>query len=62
VELAVEELKEKSVELGFRIINKQTADLLATGYLVVEAADRQTGKAVQIPREIADKLQPFVRT
>lgn len=62
VELAVEELKEKSVKLGFRIINKQTADMLATGYLVVVAADKQTGKAVQIPREIADKLQPFVRT
>jgi acyl-CoA thioester hydrolase len=31
VELAVEELKEKSVKLGFRIINKQTADMLATG-------------------------------
>lgn len=59
VELKVEELKEKSVKLGFSIINKERAELLASGYLVVVAADRDTGKATQIPKEIFDKLKPF---
>ncbi len=59
VELTVEELREKSVKLGFTIAKKETAELLATGYLVVVAADRNTGKATQIPKEIVDKLKPF---
>jgi acyl-CoA thioester hydrolase len=58
-ELTVEDLKEKSVKLGFHITKKETAELLATGYLVVVAADRNTGKAAQIPKEIVDKLKPF---
>ncbi|MGA2768950.1 MAG: thioesterase family protein [Candidatus Bathyarchaeia archaeon] len=59
VELTVEELREKSVKLGFNIAKKETAELLTTGYLVVVAADRNTGKAAQIPKEIGDKLKPF---
>jgi acyl-CoA thioester hydrolase len=59
VELTVEELKEKSVKLGFIITKKEKAELLATGYMVVVAADRNTGKATQIPNEIVDKLKPF---
>jgi acyl-CoA thioester hydrolase len=61
VELTVEELKEKSAKLGFKVINKETGDLLASGYLVVVAADRQTGKATQIPAEIVEKLKPFAK-
>jgi len=59
VELTVEELKEKSLKLGFNISNKENAELLATGYLVVVTADRNTGKATPIPKEIVDKLKPF---
>jgi YbgC/YbaW family acyl-CoA thioester hydrolase len=59
VELTVEELKEKSVKLGFNISNKEKVELLATGYLVVVTADRNTGKATPIPKEIVDKLKPF---
>jgi acyl-CoA thioester hydrolase len=59
VELRVEELKEKSVKLGFNSSNKENAELLATGYLVVVTADRNTGKATPIPKEIVDKLKPF---
>jgi len=59
VELRVEDLKEKSVKLGFHITKKETAELLATGYLVVVTADRNTGKAAQIPIEIFEKLKRF---
>jgi len=59
VELTVEELKEKSVKLGFSITKKETAELLATGCLVVMVAARNTGKATQIQKEIVDKVRRF---
>jgi len=61
VELTVDELKEKTVRLGFKITNKDTSDLLACGYLVIVAADKQTGKATQIPADIVEKLRPFAK-
>jgi acyl-CoA thioesterase FadM len=33
--------------------------LLAVGYIVAVAADKQTGKATDIPEEIMEKLRPF---
>jgi acyl-CoA thioesterase FadM len=61
VELTIEELKEKSVKYGFRISNKETSVLLANGYMVVVAADKQTGKAAQIPLDIVEKLKSFIK-
>jgi acyl-CoA thioesterase FadM len=61
VELTLEQLKEKSAKLGFTVTNKETAELLATGYFVVVAADKNTGKAKQIPKEFVDKLKPFAK-
>ncbi|MGD0979789.1 MAG: thioesterase family protein [Candidatus Bathyarchaeia archaeon] len=61
VELTLEQLREKSAKLGFTVTNKETAELLATGYFVVVAADKNTGKATQIPKEFADKLKPFAK-
>jgi acyl-CoA thioester hydrolase len=61
IELAVEELREKSVKYGFRIVSNETNMLLATGHVVVVAADKQAGKATQIPREIVEKLKPFCK-
>jgi acyl-CoA thioester hydrolase len=61
VELMIEELKEKSVKYGFNIFNKDSHVLLATGYAVVVAADKQTGKSAQIPKEIMQKLKPFCK-
>jgi len=61
VELTIEELKEKSIRYCFRISDKESAVLLATGYVVVVAADKQTGKATHIPKEIAEKLKPFCK-
>ena len=59
VELAIGELKEKSVKYEFRIFNKATTELLATGHVVAVAADKQTGKATNIPQEIVEKLRFF---
>lgn len=59
VELAIGELKEKSVKYEFRVFNKATTELLATGYVVAVAADKQTGKATRIPQEIVEKLRSF---
>jgi acyl-CoA thioester hydrolase len=59
IELTIEKLKEKSVKFGFKVFNKETGALLAIGYIVVVAADKQTGKATQIPDEIVKKFEPF---
>jgi acyl-CoA thioester hydrolase len=59
VELSIEELREKSVKYDFKIVNKESAALLANGYIVIVAADKQTGKATQIPSEIVEKLKPY---
>jgi acyl-CoA thioester hydrolase len=61
VELAIGELKEKSVKFEFKVFNKETALLLATGYIVAVAADKQTGKATNIPEEILKKLGSFCK-
>jgi acyl-CoA thioester hydrolase len=61
VELTVEELREKSAKLGFKIMNKETGEFLASGYCIVVAADKQIGKATRIPTEIAEKLKLFAK-
>ena len=61
VELTVDEMKEKSLKYGFKIFNKETALLLATGYIVLVAANKKTGKATQIPQDIVNKLAPFAK-
>jgi len=61
VQITVGELKEKSVRFEFNVFNKEKAVLLATGYVIVVTADKQTGKATEIPAEIADKLKPFLK-
>jgi acyl-CoA thioester hydrolase len=59
VEVSVENLKERSFKLGFRIINGETNVTLATGYIVIVAADKQIGKATRVPSEIVEKLKSF---
>ncbi len=58
--LVIEELGGKSVRFGFEVVKKETGDLLATGHFVVVTADRETGRATQIPLEFEEKLRPFV--
>ena len=59
--VSVEELREKVLRLGFIVTNKVSGDLLAEGYLVIVAADKQAGKSTKIPLEISEKLRPFAR-
>jgi acyl-CoA thioester hydrolase len=61
VELTIEDLGEKSLRYGFKVFNKESAVLLANGYMVVVPADKRTGKATQIPKEIAEKLKRFCK-
>jgi acyl-CoA thioesterase FadM len=42
-------------------LNQETSELIATGYVIVVAANRQEGKATQIPSEFRDKLKPFLK-
>ena len=59
IEVTVEELKEKAVKFGFRVLNEETEELLALGYVVAVAADKQTARATKIPANIAQRLKPF---
>jgi len=59
VALEIDELKDKSVKYGLKVTNKETTDLLTVGYLVVVAADKQTGRATEIPNDIFERLKPF---
>ena len=59
VELSVLMLKEKAVRYGFNVLNKDSGELLAEGFLVVVAADKKTGRATQVSRVVAGKLEPF---
>jgi len=61
VELTVEEIKEKSVKYGFKVFNKESGALLANGYVVIVALNKQTWKATQIPIEFAEKLKNFAK-
>ena len=60
-ELTIEDLREKSIKYGLKIFNKESATLLADGYMIVVAANKQTGKATQIPKEIVEKLKTFCK-
>jgi len=60
-ELIVEELREKSVKYHFKIFNKETATLIAEGYVVAVTADKNTGRAVQIPKYFLEKLKPYCK-
>jgi acyl-CoA thioester hydrolase len=62
IELSIEEIREKSVKFGFSIRKNKTSQLLAEGYIVVVAADKEAGVAVKIPKEIAEKLKAFTET
>lgn len=60
VELHVEELKEKSAKLSFKVAN-EAGELLAFGYLVIVAAEKETGRATPIPKDIVERLRPFAK-
>ena len=47
VELTLEQLREKPAKLGFAVADKETTELLATGYFVIVAA----AKTLERPRK-----------
>ncbi|UCE95264.1 MAG: acyl-CoA thioesterase [Candidatus Bathyarchaeota archaeon] len=59
ISLSVKEVKEKVVKYRFVIKKKGTKDLVAEGYVIAVAADKKIGKAINIPKEIVDKLHAF---
>jgi acyl-CoA thioester hydrolase len=61
VEVTVDELREKSVKLSFKMLSKETKGFLASGYLVNVTADRQTGRATRMPTEVFEKLKTYAK-
>ena len=59
VELVVQEIREKSVQYGFRITNRASRALVAEGHVTLVAASISTGKATAIPRDFVEKLKPY---
>ena len=62
VSLAVEQIGDKAIKYGFSMINKASQQLVAEGYMVVVVADKKLGKAVNIPKELIDKLKTYKKT
>jgi len=62
VSLAVDEVGEKSVKYFFSIAQKESGLLVAEGYIVLVVADKKLGKAVNIPKNIAEKLQAYKKS
>jgi len=62
IELVIGEMREKSIKYLFEVRNKNTAETLAKGHLVVVAASKETGKATRIPEELKKKLEPFTES
>jgi len=59
ISLTVKEIREKSVKFGFIAKKKDTDILVAEGYVLAVAADRNAGEAIKIPSEIIEKLEAF---
>ncbi|MGQ9530582.1 MAG: acyl-CoA thioesterase [Candidatus Bathycorpusculaceae bacterium] len=61
VELTVDEIRQKSMKYGFKVFNKESGALLANGYVVIVALDKQNWKATEFPKEFAEKLKDFIK-
>jgi acyl-CoA thioester hydrolase len=59
VYLTVEEIMDKAVKYGFIIVNKKSERLVAEGYIVVVVADKKFGHAINIPKELIEKLETY---
>lgn len=57
--LTVEEIGDKAVKYSFTMINQGSGQVVAEGYMVVVVADKKLGKAVNIPKELAEKLAVY---
>jgi acyl-CoA thioester hydrolase len=59
IDLIIEEIMEKAVKYGFVVHNKTSGQLAAEGYVVIVVADRKLGHAVNIPKELIEKLETY---
>jgi acyl-CoA thioester hydrolase len=59
VSLEIEEIMDKAVKYGFSMVNKASRQLVAEGYVVVVVADKKLGKAVNLPKELVEKLASY---
>jgi acyl-CoA thioester hydrolase len=57
--LTIAEIMSKAVKYDFTIISKKTQQLVAEGYIVIVIADRKSGHAVNIPKELTQKLETY---
>ena len=59
ISLSIKEIKEKAVKYEFVVRKKDTDVLVAEGYVVAVASDKEIGKAINLPSEISGKLKAF---
>jgi acyl-CoA thioester hydrolase len=62
IALTVEEIGEKAVKYNFSMVNQTSRHVVAEGYVVVVVADKKLGKAVNIPKELAEKLAVYKKS
>ena len=60
ISMVLEDLQRKTVKYGFKVRKQGTKAILAEGYVVAANANKELGKAIDIPLEIADKLKKFM--
>lgn len=61
IEVTVKEMEEKLVKYAFTIRQKKTGVTVAEGHIVEVLEDKQSGKVVSIPSELAEKLKVLAR-
>jgi acyl-CoA thioester hydrolase len=62
ISITVEEITEKAIKYNFNMINKAFGQLVAEGYVVVVVADKKLVKAVNIPKELVEKLEVYKKS
>jgi len=59
VNLTIGEIMDKAVKYGFTIVNKKSEQLIAEGYVVIVVADKKSGHAINMPKELTEKLETY---
>jgi acyl-CoA thioester hydrolase len=62
ISMVLEDLKRKTVKYGFEVRRQGAEAILAEGYVVAANADKELGRAIDIPPEIAEKLKKFMKS
>jgi len=59
VNLTVQQIMDKAVRYTFEITNQKTEQVIAEGYVVIVVADKKSGHAISIPKELVKKLETY---